>query len=321
MNAIALQLFENKDATTSVAGLINSLKPFVKLVSKKKEEKAISDMSRNFAIALLESGIEFNSFLKDYNEDKIFDPSCLLSNNDDIFSFVAEHYRKLARIMFEMRPVGLGTPNAMVGEGEFMALFLSPRVGISKKKNSGDLTVDGKTIELKGTQLRFFSPLKATGKQVQAHASKVAKKYGIKPNLSKGNRTAYEPWDTGRSKKLNKTQHWIDQFNTIGEDNSKKFLHELCEVFMDCSESDFNVCFTKAKFDATKLQLLIVSKFFKGMEKKWDVFTQIDESKITCITDDQRSFDKLIKNGKLKIVGNYFRSFQDVVVGLYVKLC
>jgi hypothetical protein len=57
------------------------------------------------------------------------------------------------------------------------------------------------------------------------------------------------------------------------------------------------------------------------MEKEWDAFTQINNGKITCITDDQTAFDNLINSGKLKMDGNYFRSFQDVVVGLYVKLC
>lgn len=305
----------------STYSTILNLKPFVKSVSNKTADKAITDMARALTSALAEADIDVDTYRQDYNNDAIFDPSCLLGNHSDIFSFVDDKYKTLARIMFEMRPVGLGTPNAMVGEGEFMALFLSPRVGISKKKNSGDLTVNGKTIELKGTQLRFFSPMKTTGKQVQAHASVVASKYKIKPNLSKGNRTAYEPWDNGRSKKLNKTQHWVDQFNVIGEDASKKFLHELCKVFMECSESDFNVCFTNGKFDSTKLQLLIISKFFKGMEKKWDAFTQINDGKITCITDNQTEFDKLINSGKLKMDGNYFRSFQDIVVGLYVKLC
>jgi hypothetical protein len=83
---------------------------------------------------------------------------------------------------------------------------------------------------------------------------------------------------------------------------------------------DFDVCFKKDKFDANALQLLIVSKFFNGMEKKWDAFTQINNGKVTCITDNQKEFDKLIKTGKLKMDGNYFRSFQDMVVGLYVKL-
>jgi hypothetical protein len=318
-NKLTQQTLENKMNNTLLA--IQRLKPFVKTVSGKTAEKAIIDMSRSLTAALSEAEIEVEEYLNDYSADNIFNPTCLLGNHDDIFSFVSDKYKSFARIMFEMRPVGLGTPNAMVGEGEFMALFCSPRVGISKKKNSGDLTVDSKTIELKGTQLRFFSPMKTTGKQVQSHAAKIAPKYKIRPNLSKGNRTAYEPWDNGRSKKLNKGDHWIAQFDAIGEATSKKFLAELCSVFMDCTENDFDVCFINGKFDSDKLQLLIVSKFFKGMEKKWDAFTQINNSKITCITDDQDEFDKLIRNDKLKMDGNYFRSFQDITVGLYVKLC
>ena len=102
--------------------------------------------------------------------------------------------------MFEQRPVGLGTPNAMVGEGEFMALYTSPRVKLSKVKNTGDITVDGKAVELKGTELRFYSPMKITGKQVQTHAQTLAKKYEVIPNSTVGNRTAFEPWDHGKSK-------------------------------------------------------------------------------------------------------------------------
>lgn len=315
-----LTLLTSENNVTAKA-TITKLKPFVKSVSNKTADKAITDMARMLTAALAEADINVDQYLNDYKADKIFDPTCLLGNHPDIFAFVTKKYKDLARIMFEMRPVGLGTPNAMVGEGEFMALFCSPRVGISKKKNSGDLTVDGKTIELKGTQLRFFTSKKTTGKQVQAHAASIAKKYKIVPNLSMGNRQAYEPWDSGVSKKLNKTQHWISQFNTIGEAKAKQYLNELCQVFMDCTEDDFDVCFVNGKFDVVKLQLLFVSKFFKGMEKKWDAFTQINDGKITCITEDQEAFDNLIKNGKLKIDGNYFRSFQDIPVGLYVKLC
>lgn len=307
--------------TTQASKTIQLLKPFVKEVTNKKAEKALIDMSRMLTLALMEAGVDPTKFISDYKKDIIFNPTCLLGNHPDIFQFVVEEYRDLAQIMFEMRPVGLGTPNAMVGEGEFMSLFFSPRVGISKEKNKGDLTVNGKAIELKGTQLRFFSSMKTTGKQVQAHAEKISAAYGIKPNLSTGNRTAYEPWDSGRSAKLNKSEHWTNQFSKIGKIQTKKYLAELCECFMECSVEDFDNCFKKDKFDAESLQLLIVSKFFKGMEKEWDAFTQINEGKITCITDDQKAFDQLIKTGKLKMDGNYFRSFQDIVVGLYVKLC
>ncbi len=305
---------------TEFKQLVESLRPFVKKVSKKTADKAITNLCRDLATALYESGVSSDDYIKAYDADKIFDPSCLLGNHDDLFKFVKPKFLNLCKIMFEQRPVGLGTPNAMVGEGEFMALFASPRVGISKEKNKGDITVDGKTVELKGTQLRFFSPLKTTGKQVQTHAQKISLKYGVLPNLSMKNRTAFEPWDNGKSKKLNKVTHWIEQFEKLGVTKSKQYLNELCSSFMDCSEDDFDVCFKKNKFDAVALQLLIVSKFFNGMEKKWDAFTQINNGKVTCITDDQEAFDILIETGKLKMDGNYFRSFQDMVVGLYVKL-
>lgn len=302
---------------TQFKQLIESLRPFVKKVSGKSADKAITNLCRELASALTESGISQEDYIKAYKEDKIFDPSCLLGNHNNLFDFVQPKFLELCKIMFEQRPVGLGTPNAMVGEGEFMALFSSPRVGISKEKNKGDITVDGKCIELKGTQLRFFSPLKTTGKQVQLHAQKISKKYSIIPNSSKGNRSAFEPWDTA----VSKAGHWIVQFDRLGVDKSKEYLKDLCSSFMECSIDDFDSCFKSNKFDAQSLQLLIVSKFFKGMEKKWDAFTQINEGKITCITDNQTAFDKLIKTGKLKMDGNYFRSFQDTVVGLYVKLC
>ena len=306
---------------TEFRQLVETLKPFVKEVSRKSADKALLDLSRDLATALTESGISKDAYIEAYRKDKIFDPACLLGNHADLFEFVNPKFLDLCKIMFEQRPVGLGTPNAMVGEGEFMALFTSPRVGISKEKNKGDITVDGKTIELKGSQLRFFSPMKTTGKQVQEHAGKIAKKYGVTPNSAPGNRTAYEPWDNGRSKKWNKAAHWIEQFDNLGVEKSKEYLADLCSSFMECCAEDFNICFSKKKFDAYALQLLIVSKFFKGMEKKWDAFTQINEGKITCITDDLKAFDKLIKSGTLKMDGNYFRSFQDNVVGLYVKLC
>lgn len=306
---------------TVVKDNITKLVPFVKTVSGKSAQKAILSMARMLNSSLLEAGIDIDTYINDFKSDDIFDPSCLLGNHNDLYTFVQKDYQEFARIMFEARPVGLGTPNAMVGEGEFMALFCSPRVGISKKKNTGDITVDGRTIELKGTELRFFSPLKTTGKQVQAHANSIAKLYNVSPNLSKGSRTAYEPWDNGNSKKLNKRQHWISQFARLGEDKSKQYLNDLCKSFMPCQEEDFNACFKEGVFDATELQMLIVRKFFGGMEKKWDAFTQIDNSKITCITDDQEKFNNLISEGKLKMSGNYFRSFQDITVGLYVKLC
>lgn len=300
--------------------LTESLKPFVKKVCDKQADKALRSLCRELATALYESGISPERYLEAYHKDTIFDPSCLLGNHINLFDFVQPEFVPLCKVMFEQRPVGLGTPNAMVGEGEFMALYTSPRVKLSKVKDTGDITVDGKAVELKGTELRFYSPMKITGKQVQTHAQTLAKKYEVMPNICKDNRTAFEPWDHGNSKTLNKVSHWIQQFKKLGTEKSKQYLYELSGCFMECREEDFDVCFDKGVFDVVKYQQLIVSKWFKGMEKNWDAFTQINESKIVSISDNQKDFDKLISTGKLKIYGNYFRSFQDIPVGLYATL-
>jgi hypothetical protein len=330
---IKQQGVEMSDTYTNIV----KLKPFVKSVSNKTADKAITDMSRALVAALSEAKIDVDDYLAAYKEDKIFNPSCLLGNHDDIFAFVDNRYKILARIMFEMRPVGLGTPNAMVGEGEFMALFLSPRVGISKKKNSGDLTVDGKTIELKGTQLRFFSPMKTTGKQVQTHATEVSLRYGVLPNKAgKGKNskdTDFQPWGNcfgdavtskGKPRKDPRgiKQHWIEQFKKLGIEKSCQYLAEFCGVFVECQPKDFADCFdTNGLFIESTFQFLLVKKMFAGMEKKWDAFTQIDNGRISCITDDNKQFNQIVDSGKLKMDGCYFRSNQPITVGLYVKLC
>jgi hypothetical protein len=317
--------------------LVEKAKPFVKKLSGKDANKAIIDLARNLASALSEAGVDFDKYVGDYNKDVIFNPSCLLANNDNIFSFVADNYKELAKIMFSQRPVGLGTPNAMVGEGEFMALFFSPRVGIAKQKGKGDLTVDGKGIELKGTQLRFFSPMKTTGKQVQTHAIEVSLRYGVLPNKAgKGKNskdTDFQPWGNcfgdavtskGKPRKDPRgiKQHWIEQFKKLGIEKSCQYLAEFCGVFVECQPKDFADCFdTNGLFIESTFQFLLVKKMFAGMEKKWDAFTQIDNGRISCITDDIKQFNQMVDSGKLKMDGCYFRSNQPITVGLYVKLC
>lgn len=302
--------------TTEFKQLVETLKPFVREISNKTADKAIIDMSRNLASALFEAGISYDDYIGDYRADKIFNPSCLLTNQPNIFNFVAPNYLEFCQTMFSLRPVGLGTPNAMVGEGEFMAIFSSPRVGISKKKNCGDITVDDKTVEMKGSELRIMG--KVTGKAVQKHAQTLAKKYNVSPNNTKGNRQAFEPWDP--SDTLGKVTHWRNQFAKLGVEKSCEYLKELCSSFMSCKSEDFIVCFDKQVFKSSELQKLILKKLFSAMDKEWDAFTVIDNTKITCLDKDEKQFAKLVESGKVVVSGSYFRSFQDTNVGLYINL-
>lgn len=291
---------------------------FVEKVSGKTGAKAVVDMARNITGALFESEIDVDEYQKAYWEDKIFDPSCLLGNHENLFDFVSPGYKGFCEIMLQLRPVGLGTPNAMVGEGEFMAIFCSPRAELSKKSNRGDIVVDGKTIEIKGSNIRIMGDV--TGVQVQKHAQKISEKYGVKPNACSRNRTAFEPWDKNGAK--NKVQHWLQQFERLGPDRSCAYLDELCGVFMQCETTDFLPCFdSNGVFDAFCLQRVILKKLFCAMEKEWDAFTVLDGKQIKCLPNDGKVFAEMVDSGRVIITGNYFRSFQNVKIGLYIGVC
>jgi hypothetical protein len=294
---------------------LNSLEPFVLRVSNKTADKAIKDMTRALAGALAEAGISTECYIQSYEKDQIFDPGCLLKDCDDIFKYVTPKYKEFCNIMFAARPVGLGTPNAMVGECEFMALFSSPRVGLSKKKNNGDITVDGKTVELKGAELRIMGSV--SGKKVQSHIAPIAKKYGIEPNSCNKDRTAFEPWSESEKKEI----YWKNQFNKLGYEKSIKFLYESCEFLFPCFEEEFVDCFNGHDvFDPEGFRRLIVKKFWSNMSKEWDAYTVINEGVVTCLDNSDENFNKKIDAGRMVISGNYFRSFQDTPVGLYVTI-
>lgn len=293
---------------------IEDILPFIKQISSKTETKALKDMARALVGAINEAGIDYLAYRQDYENDNIFNPDCLLSSNDNLFDFVKPPYKDFASILFELRPVGLGTPNAMVGEGEFMALFCSPRVGISKKKNTGDITVDDKTVELKGEMVRIMGNI--SGKNVQKHAEALSKKYSIHPNETSKQRTAYEPWGLAG----NKENHWQNQFNNLGQKQSIQYLTELLEPVIPIKDYDLSECFTTGVFSASKLQQILLKGLFKQQTKKWDAFTIIRTGgKITSISSDIRVFDKKVDSQEIVITGDYFRSFQDTNVGLYCE--
>jgi len=296
---------------------VRHLSAFVQEVSGKTGPKAVVDMARCIAGALAESETDAKQYQRAYRDDDIFDPTCLLGNHADVFDFVSEEYRAFCEVMLQLRPVGLGTPNAMVGEGEFMAIFCSPRVEISKKKNRGDIVVDGKTVELKGSNIRIMGGV--SGMAVQRHAKEISKQYDVKPNQCSGNRIAFEPWDKNGAKK--KVQHWLQQFNALGPARSCAYLNELCSVFMQCEADDFASCFdANGIFDAFCLQRVILKKLFCAMNKQWDAFTVLDGNQIKCLPNDETVFAEMVDSGRVTITGNYFRSFQNTRVGLYIRI-
>ena len=272
--------------------------------------KAIKDLTRNLTLALFESGKTVEDYLDAYENDLIIDPSFVFENGVTWQTYVKQGWQEFCDVMFELRPVGLGTPNAMVGEAEFMLVFGSPRVGISKVKNTGDVVVDDKTVELKGSEMRIMGNVK--GKEVQVHAKRIAEKYNFTPNDCNRGRTAFEPWS--------KEAHWQEQFAAVGKEQAKNFLQEVCSIFMSCDADDFDVCFENNIFSADALLKVMVKGLWANTTKLWDSYTVIDNGQVSSLNTETNQFDKLVNEGIIKVSGNYFRSFQDTNIGLYVTI-
>jgi len=275
----------------------------------KHNPKAIKDLSRNLVVALHESGKTVEEYIEAYANDQIIDPSFVFNDGVLWRNYVKQGWEEFCDVMFELRPVGLGTPNAMVGEAEFMLVFGSPRVSLSKIKNTGDVVVDGKTIELKGSEMRIMGNIK--GKDVQIHAKKIAAKYNFTPNNCNKGRTAFEPWS--------KESHWQQQFAVSGKEKAKEFLAELCSVFIKCEPTDFDVCFVN-DFSSEVLLKVILKGLWASTTKLWDSYIVIDNGKISSLDAQPLNFNKLVDENCIKVTGNYFRSFQDNNIGLYVTI-
>ena len=96
---------------------------FAQKVTGKTGTKALKSMARALVAACYETGVDIFEYQQDYYDDSIFEPACLLTHDSNIFEYFITEYVEFAKCMFELRPVGLGTPNAMVGEGEFLVIF------------------------------------------------------------------------------------------------------------------------------------------------------------------------------------------------------
>jgi len=289
---------------------LEKARAFVKRLTNKTANKALTDLARALTSACFESDTDIDEFISSYDEDEIFDPNCLFGNHDNVYDFVLPKYRKIAKILFEYRPIGLGTPQAMVGEGELMCLAMSPRVGIAKKKNTGDITVDDSPIEMKGEQVRIMGDI--TGIELQTRAKSLAKEFGIKPNTCTRNRKAYEPWGMSPSK----ISHWQNEFKEIGKPEAVEFL----SLLFDAPKARFTGCWTDGWFDAELLNKVILKMLFRQMEKLWEAFTIIEsDGRIVSITADPDEFDRMVDDDVIYVTGDYIRSFQPVKIGLYCK--
>lgn len=283
----------------------------IKRIKKDIDSKAIYDIVRQVYHLFPFHEIEFSLFEKDFQQDCIFNPSVLLSGGD-LYNYIKPKYNSFAKELYLIRSIGLGTPNAACGEGELMALLLSPRVSISSLKNS-DLIIDNQNIEIKGLAPRFFG--NKTGKEVNKIGLSLIKKYNLNPNICSNNRLAVEPWENKK-----KEIHWENEFNKIGIINAIEFLYEyMNNIELNISKEAINSCFILNKLNINLFQQEILKSLFLNTEKNWDKFTNIVNGKVYVISNSYEEFIILIDKGIIKPSGNFFRMFQDCKIGWYCE--
>ncbi len=314
MKLLEIKTAEENRISSQLRRINEKLAGFIQQrIKKLGDSKAIQDITRQVTHAFALTDTDVDEFIKNFHADKIFNSNVLITGGN-LFDNVTPEYTDLAKELFHIRSFGLGTPNAASGEGELMCLILSPTVSISKKKNKGDLEVNGKLLELKGWAPRLFAPV--TGKQLNDFGLKLCQSMGYEPNLATKGRPTVEPWDTGK-----KSQHWKQEFSKKTEALNKKFLFELMNATgAKFSHDAIARCFDGKTFNPSKLQLEILKSFFAIQEPEWDYLTNIEGGHVAVIPNNAEEFSKMVDAGKVIPTGNFFRMFQALPVGWYYKL-
>jgi hypothetical protein len=292
----------------------NKLRPFVtQRIRKPADSKAVNDVIRQMYHLFAIHDIQIDEYINDFTANTIFNASILLTGGD-LFSAVHSKYKDFAEELFMVRSTGLGTPNAASGEGELMALMLSPDVGISKKKDAGDLTVKGKSVELKGWAPRVFGS--ASGSSLNALGVNLCADYGIQTHSATKQRIAVEPWVANGKKR----EHWVNEFKKIGIPKAKEFLHKLMNgTGAKFDSASISNCFIGDVFSPEHLQREIIKKLFAATEKKWDFLTVIVDGKVETVSATTTDFEQAVDNGKIVPAGNFFRMFLSNPVGWYYR--
>jgi hypothetical protein len=101
------------------------------------------------------------TWIDDAINDKIFKNLDFINGGNWHKSLVNKEYLPFMIELFECRPVGLGTPNAMCGEGELMLILSSPKI---KKPKQNDIQIGLNVYDIKNDLPRIFG--ENTGKKL-----------------------------------------------------------------------------------------------------------------------------------------------------------
>jgi hypothetical protein len=258
----------------------------------------LDDLKKIFSESLKDNILDFEFFKKGGN----------------IQNFIPNYVQEFANQLWKQRPVGLGTPNAAVGEGELMFLILSPSI---KKNKKYDLVITKEgyqgIYELKGKEVRVTSSI--TGNEFRIKTLEVAKKFNLTPNLSfRTNKLAVE------LEKKTHSSHWEAELKKLSIENQKKFVLSILKIIDKSIESVEKIF--KPNFDLNEYIKTIVVCLFKNMikQQKFDFFVMLGDGKnVKIISSDPCELKDQILSGKISLNSDYFRINQNYNLGWYIS--
>ena len=307
----------NKEVTMNFEEIQEKCFDFIKPNFKiSKSEKAITDVAFHISACLVKHKIDFEQYIIDYNNDVILDVSFLNKPGYHCFlDYVDSKYLKFVKEMYLQRPIGLGTPNAACGEGEFMLQFCSPHTNIP---SSGDIEYDGSIKECKNKEPRVMS--KISGTVFRDKTVELAKKYNLTPEVNKN-------YPNGSVQLYSKeTTYWNNELSILSLEDRKMFLKKWLEL-LGCFDD---------KRSAESVEKILIGgilnrkSLINEMCKNFYTTTKKDEADNLIMFLDNHtlvnieySYDNICKmfdNGTLNPKSDYRRLNQTMGTGWYYTI-
>lgn len=256
------------------------------------------------------------TWIDDAINDKIFKNLDFINGGNWHESLINKEYLPFMIELFECRPIGLGTPNAMCGEGELMLVLSSPKI---KKPKQNDIQIGLNVYDIKNDLPRIFG--ESTGKKLNEKLLKLCLDLGFKPIEKKEKKTV---------QLVNKNyieNYWNHQFKTKNRLEVKKLLKSFflgifpsnntlekeVEKIIDIVLIDNQLCWDKW------IKQLIIFIYKNSEENTSNLVLMKSTGQINTIPNNFDDFEKLVLNDIIKFNVDYFRMNQNFKVGVYIN--
>jgi len=251
---------------------------------------------------------ELIDFINDVEADNVIDIT-FFNKGGNIFNYMNPRWHHFLSELWTKTP--LGTPNSASGEGELMFVFSSKHIS---KPTKGDLLVNGKKYELKGSGVRVSGDV--TGKNFRNSTVALCEKYNLTPNSA--NKTSLKAVEL---EKKSHQKHWNNELKKLPLEQRKQFVADYLKC-IDNNEHNVDNLFYDGHLNYNELIKMIVKILYRSMVSKgeFDEFMILGDGKdVKIFNTDIDLFNESVDSEYIKLESDYFRINQDFNIGWYIS--